>query len=60
MSASPVTPPPTERARVSSTTPPGSVRFWDSKRNNVGGNDNVVRRTFNVAVNSPLVVVAPT
>jgi len=31
-----------------------------SKRNNVGGNDNVVRRTFNVAVNSPLVVVAPT
>lgn len=31
-----------------------------SKRLNVGGNDNVVRRTFSIAVNSALTVVAPT
>jgi len=31
-----------------------------SKRQNVGGNDNVVRRTFNLGVNSEIVVVAPT
>lgn len=31
-----------------------------SKRLNVGNNDNIVRRTFNVAVNSEIVVVAPT
>jgi hypothetical protein len=29
-----------------------------SKRNNVGNNDNIVRRTFNVAVNSPLTRLA--
>jgi hypothetical protein len=31
-----------------------------SKRLNVGGNDNVVRRTFNIAVNSAITVVPPT
>lgn len=31
-----------------------------SKRNNVGNNDNIVRRTFNVAVNSAITRVAPT
>lgn len=31
-----------------------------SKRQNVGGNDNVVRRTFNLGVNSEIVVVAAT
>lgn len=31
-----------------------------SKRKNVGGNDNVVRVTFNVGVNSEIVEVAPT
>lgn len=31
-----------------------------SKRLNVGGNDNLVRDTFNVGVNSPIVVVAAT
>jgi hypothetical protein len=31
-----------------------------SKRNNVGNNDNIVRRTFNIAVNSPITRVAPT
>ena len=36
MSTSPVVPPPAERARESSTAPPPSVRFWESKRNNVG------------------------
>jgi len=36
MSASPVAPPPTERAGTSAGAPPPSVRFWDSKRNNVG------------------------
>ena len=36
MSASPVAPPPTERASASSAAPPPSVRFWDSKRNNAG------------------------
>ena len=35
MSASPVDPLPTERTGTS-TTPPPSVRFWESKRNNVG------------------------
>lgn len=31
-----------------------------SKRMNVGGNDNVVRRTFNVGINSKFTTVAPT
>lgn len=31
-----------------------------SKRRNVGGNDNVVRVTFNIGVNSPIIEVAPT
>ena len=31
-----------------------------SKRQNVGNNDNVVRRTFNIGVNSEIVSVAPT
>ena len=31
-----------------------------SKRLNVGGNDNVVRNTYNVGVNSQIYVVAPT
>lgn len=31
-----------------------------SKRLNVGGNDNLVKDTYNVAVNSPIVVVAAT
>jgi hypothetical protein len=31
-----------------------------SKRMNVGNNDNIVRRTFNIAVNSVIVRVAPT
>lgn len=31
-----------------------------SKRLNVGGNDNLVRDTYNTAVNSPIVVVPPT
>lgn len=31
-----------------------------SKRKNIGGNDNVVRVTFNVAVNSKITEVAPT
>lgn len=31
-----------------------------SKRFNVGGNDNVVRRTFNIGVTSGLTTVAPT
>jgi hypothetical protein len=31
-----------------------------SKRENVGGNDNVVRRTFNVALNSAITTVAAT
>ena len=36
MSAAPVAPPPPDRATASPSTPPGSVRFWDSKRNNIG------------------------
>ena len=36
MSTSPVAPPPVERTGASSAAPPPSVRFWDSKRNNVG------------------------
>lgn len=36
MSASPVAPPPTDRTRASTAAPPPSVRFWESKRNNVG------------------------
>lgn len=36
MSTSPVAPPPVERTGTSSAAPPPSVRFWDSKRNNVG------------------------
>jgi len=31
-----------------------------AKRGNPGGNDNVVRRTFNIGINSPIVEVAPT
>lgn len=31
-----------------------------SKRNNVGNNDNIVRRTFNIAVNTAITRVAPT
>lgn len=31
-----------------------------SKRQNIGNNDNVVRRTFNLGVNSEIVTVAPT
>jgi hypothetical protein len=31
-----------------------------SKRVNIGANDNLVRDTFTIAVNSPIVVVAPT
>jgi hypothetical protein len=31
-----------------------------SKRLNVGGNDNVVRRTFNIGVNSKITTVVPT
>lgn len=31
-----------------------------SKRLNVGGNDNLVKDTYNVGINSPIVVVAPT
>ena len=31
-----------------------------SKRQNIGNNDNVVRRTFNLGVNSEIVVVAAT
>ena len=36
MSASPLVPRPTERTDASTSAPPPSVRFWDSKRNNVG------------------------
>lgn len=36
MSTSPLDPPPTERTDAATTAPPPSVRFWDSKRNNVG------------------------
>jgi len=36
------------------------IGLISSKRENVGTNDNVVRRTFNVAINSKVTVVAPT
>ena len=48
-------------------TPPGGINEFNyflglvmSKRLNVGGNDNIVRRTFNVGITSKITVAAPT
>ncbi len=49
MSTSP-TPPPTDRVSAPPAAPPPSVRFWESKRNNIGAILTLVAAVFTFAV----------